>query len=157
MKGKLIGLAVVLALLFGSDAMAGKKFWTLTIQEDSAGSGGVAGVWVCGDSLAVSADFDTSVVYDAQKWDKIGAQVKFAPQTVVGSADSGAVTMVVQMSNDQIYWTPIDSVVAVDSLAMFGNITLQSYRYVRAVVHHGTKIDSAGAVGTIIWNVEGED
>jgi hypothetical protein len=100
-------------------------------------------------------DFDTSDVYDAQYWELMAMQAKFRPLTTVGSADSGAVTILFQMSNDQLYWTTLDSMVVVDSLAAFKVFTMQPYRYSRFITHNGVKSDSAGVRGGIVVNTSG--
>jgi len=106
-------------------------------------------------SWGVRIDVDTSSVYDAQYWETLTMQAKFAPSTVVGSTDSGAVTIILEMSNDALYWTKIDSLVSVDSLAAFKNFTMQPYRYARFVTHQGTKTDSAGVRGRIVNHATG--
>jgi len=95
-------------------------------------------------------DSDTSSVYDAQYWETLTMEAKFRPLASSGGSDSGAVTVILEMSNDAVYWTKIDSLVVVDSLAAFKNFTMQPYRYARMVTHQGTKSDSAGVRGYIV-------
>jgi hypothetical protein len=107
-------------------------------------------------AYGVRIDSDTSSVYDAQYWETLTMEAKFHPlASGGGGADSGAVTIILEMSNDAVYWTKIDSLVAVDSLAAFKNFTMQPYRYARMVTHQGTKSDSAGVHGYIVNHTTG--
>lgn len=154
----LIRIAAILFLT--GTALAGKmEVITFSAVDDSVPTG----IWYISDSLGTGrADFDTSSVYDASYWDHVSLQVKFRPQTVVASLDSGGVVVILQMSNDKLYWYPLDSMVVVDSLVAFDRMTdgssnpwVQKYQYARFVVHHTTKSDSAGVTGTIKVFVKG--
>jgi len=119
-------------------------------------------LWSVGDTLATGeglhTDIDTSIVYDAQYWEAMSMQAKFRPFTdwdTTGSADSGAASIYFQMSNDQLYWVTLDSLIAVDSLAAFKVFTMRPYRYARLVVRDGTKTDSAGVRGSVVINTVG--
>lgn len=138
-------IAAVFVLALCASAFAGNVLVSsFSVVEDSANSA----TWRIGGA-ASRTDFDTSVTYDARYWDNLTLEVKGVPVAATSSADSGASTIILQMSNDQIYWTPIDSALAVDSLAFFKNCTLQHYQYARFVGHWATKSDSAGVNVTI--------
>ena len=145
-RGAAVLATIALAALMTSPIIhAGNvKIDEFYITEDSANSI----TWWIGDSTAVRADFDTSIIYDSRYWDNVTLEVKGRPQTVIGSTDSGAVTYILQMSIDTVYWVPVDSVVAVDSLAKFGNLSVLHYPVARFIAHHGTKSDTAGVRAT---------
>jgi len=174
-------IALAGLLLFPADVMAG-GITTNTFKVRPLRSTGkliATGIpdevtWVIGDSLhtivydidslgdttghtynGTPIDIDTSESYDAQYWETMAMQAKFRPAVGTASADSGAVTILFQMSNDLLYWKTLDSLVAADSLAAFKNFTMQPYRYGRFIIHNGTKTDSAGAMGGVVINTVG--
>jgi hypothetical protein len=147
----LIALAGLLVLALAPNANTGGiSTTTFPVQNDSANvSLTTFFIW---DSAGVgaSADFDTSIVYDSRYWDDITVGLKSRPgcqpclAVAAAAGDSGAVVVVLQQSNDGIYWTPIDSITAADSLPVFKDMTPQKYAFSRFVAHHGAKTDSSG-------------
>jgi hypothetical protein len=151
MKAKLIILAL---LVLPSSAFAGIHEDDIRVVDDSSGTTN----WILGDSAtAKRVDYDTSVIYEAVYWDDLTFQVKSVPGCAPCGADgdSGAVSVVVQVSNDELFWSPIDSLVVTDSLAAFKDVAWQKWRKVRFIAHHGTKTDSTGTRLTIRANAWG--
>ena len=152
-----VGVVMVVLIshvLIHADSIELREF---LLTEDSANST----TWTLGSSAAGAADldFDTSITYDPRYWDNLTLQVKFAGLGLVvpsaATADSGAATIVLQMSNDEIYWAPIDSALAPDSLAFFKNMSKQYYRYARFLAHTAAKTNDSGASGTVKVMVRG--
>lgn len=146
--GAIIGLLLAMC---GLGLAGGITTYTGYVVDDSTGT---TTFWI--GSASSRQDFDTSITYDAKFWEDVTIGVKGRPIATVGVADSGAVTFVLQMSNDSIYWTPVDSVVVVDSLPAFKDLTPQKYRWARFVAHWGTKSDSAGVKSQVMMRNWGQ-
>ena len=159
-SGLIVGALVLVCMagfcyLASNVYAAGIAVTTFAVTDDSSSDV----IWVIGDTAetgeGVRADFDTSITYDAKFWETMTMQAKFRPSSAFSSLDSGAVTIMFQMSNDQLYWLTLDSLVVPDSLAAFKNFTMQPYRYSRFIVRDATKTDSAGVRGKFTLNTTG--
>lgn len=155
-------LAVLLVGVVGTIANAGVNYpGPLLVVDDSSSST----IFTLGNSpndstAGASADFDTSSTYTSQFWDNLTMRVKSAPSArdydATGAADSAAAVVVVQCSNDEVYWTPLDSLAVTDSLAGFKLVDLPNYNFTRFIVHHGAATDSAGALVELLIAPHGQ-
>lgn len=145
-------MAMLFALAGAAPCLGQVSTSTITIMDDSAGSV----EFYIGDTTT-NVDYDTSIVYNAAYWEEMTLQAKFAsiadPDS--GGADSGAVTVILQMSNDGQYWFNIDTLLAVDSLPAFAEFTLKPFGLARFIVQYATKSDSAGVTGRTAVFVRG--
>lgn len=101
------------------------------------------------NDITAEYDIDTSITYDSRYWDDLTVSLKTAKQGAGSGTplDSGAITFVLQQSNDSIWWTPTDSIVAVDTLAVFKDMAPQRYRWSRFIAHKGAKASNIGVQG----------
>ena len=119
---------------------------------------------------------DTSIVYDCSFWENVSLQFRFAPHAAcslyvlagdtgtapdtawdltphyvkTGTADSGAVKIYLQQSNDSTHWTITDSASSTDTAWAFKALTPAKYPSGRLVATYTAKTDSAG-VSASIW------
>ncbi len=122
--------------------------------QDAAGETVGDTVW----HLSATADFDSSLTFDAQTWDRIWLQALFfggdsfagADTTPAASRDSNNVTIYVMGSLTGNDWLLIDSVEVTDTVWTYKTLAWTAkWPWAKFAVHGGAEVDSAGAVGQI--------
>lgn len=150
---RFVGLFGVVAavVMLSAGALNAAELKRQPAVDDSTGSGSFILGGENGGTPA-TIDFDTSVTYGVGRLATLSIQGQWLPTAPDGaSADSASGVAVVQVSNDDVTYFPVDSAVATSTTAVFKTIVLPPAAFWRLVTHTGAKIDSAGVTGTVTF------
>ena len=145
MKRFLLSLALASLLMSTADAQINTR--SRNVIDDSTTT---ATFYIKSTNANSNTDEDTSATYDIAQWDELTAQWKFT--VLAGTDDSGGVSIILAVSNDNLNWFRQDSVSSTDTLWNFGVFTLKRYKWGRFYINDNGETDEDGTSGAVIVN-----
>jgi len=119
-------------------------------------------------TIPITADFDSSTVFNSITWDHVSLEAYFvggggsgdvgwagSDTTTADGRDSNNVRIYLMQSIDRLSWVRVDSVSVTDTIAVFGAMTCKQYPYAAIVVRGLAKLGVRGANGWIRICYEG--
>jgi len=119
-------------------------------------------------TIPITADFDTSTVFNSITWDHVSLETYFiggggktdvgwtgSDTTYADGRDSNNVRIYLMQSIDKSHWTRVDSTSVTDTVIVFDVLTCQQYPWATFVVRGLAKVGVRGANGWIRVCYEG--